>query len=245
MTLPSPAGSGRKRGRKPKSSPPSESTTNKPQTPRVAPRTIVYIDGFNLYYRRLKGTIYRWLNIEEMCLLLLPRNQIDRINYYTARITDADRYSRQDVYLRALATLPRVSITYGRYLSHNVPRRLAQPPATGSPYVEVIHNEEKGSDVNLATHLVLDACRDAYDVAVVISNDSDLQEPMRVVKHDMGKVVGLVTPQKGHQPISPQLAQHAGFIKRIGDAILLNSQLPATMTDRGGAFYKPPKWNHA
>src|SRR5262245_64630730 len=78
------------------------------------PRTIVYIDGFNLYYRRLKGTPYRWLNLDIMCRLLLPDNQIDHINYYTARITDSDRFSRQDVYLRALATLPAVSITYGR-----------------------------------------------------------------------------------------------------------------------------------
>jgi uncharacterized LabA/DUF88 family protein len=208
-------------------------------------RTIVYIDGFNLYYRRLKGTVYRWLNIEAMCTLLLPNNQIERIKYYTARITDADKFSRQDAYLRALATLPHVSITYGHYLSHNVPRRLAHPPASGSAYVEIVHNEEKGSDVNLATHLVLDGCRNAYDVAVVISNDSDLQEPLRVTKHELQKILGLVTPQKGNKPITPQLAQHADFIKRISDAILLKSQFPATMTDSGGAFYKPPKWNHA
>ena len=112
-------------------------------------RTIVYIDGFNLYYRRLKGTSYRWLNLEAMCHLLLPDNQIDHIKYYTARITDTDRFSRQDVYLRALATLPSVSMTYGHYLQHTVTRPLANPSPGNPRYVDVIDNEEKGSDLSL------------------------------------------------------------------------------------------------
>jgi uncharacterized LabA/DUF88 family protein len=220
-------------------------TSVRSPSPLPLPRTIVYIDGFNLYYRRLKGTPYRWLNVERMCSLLLPNNQIEHIKYYTARITDPGKYGRQDVYLRALATLPLVSITYGRYLSHNVQRRLSNPPAGGSAMVEVIDNEEKGSDVNLATHLVLDACRGAYEVAMIISNDSDLQEPMRVVKHDLGKRVGLITPVKGKQPMNPQLRQHADFVKRVGDSVLRASQFPATMTDNGGRFHQPAKWKHA
>jgi uncharacterized LabA/DUF88 family protein len=206
------------------------------------PRTIVYIDGFNLYYRRLKGTPYRWLNLDVMCRLLLPDNQIDHINYYTARITDSDRFSRQDVYLRALATLPAVSITYGRYLQHTVQRPLANP-SPGSPrYVDVIDNEEKGSDVNLATHLVLDGARNAFDVAVVISNDSDLQEPVRVVRREFGKIVGIISPQDGNLPINPQLKEHASFVKRIREWALKQSLFPEVMSDVGGVFYCPPKW---
>jgi hypothetical protein len=209
------------------------------------PRTIVYIDGFNLYYRRLKGTPYRWLNLDVMCRLLLPDNQIDHIKYYTARITDSDRFSRQDVYLRALATLPSVSITYGRYLQHTVKRPLANP-SPGSPrYVDVIDNEEKGSDVNLATHLVLDGARDAFDVAVVISNDSDLQEPVRVVRRELGKAVGIVSPQDGNLPINPQLKEYASFVKRIREWALKQSLFPEVMSDNGGVFYCPPKWKPA
>ncbi|HEV2239346.1 MAG TPA: hypothetical protein VGR57_22005, partial [Ktedonobacterales bacterium] len=71
---------------------PPSATPSGTQASHTFPRTIVYIDGFNLYYRRLKGTVYRWLNIEEMCALLLPKNQIERINYYTARIKDPAKY---------------------------------------------------------------------------------------------------------------------------------------------------------
>jgi uncharacterized LabA/DUF88 family protein len=167
---------------------------------------------------------------------------VDRINYYTARITDADRFSRQDVYLRALATLPSVSITYGRYLQHVVKRPLADP-SPGSPrYVDVIDNEEKGSDVNLATHLVLDGARGVFDVAVVISNDSDLQEPVRVVRRELGKTVGIISPQDGNNPINPQLRAHASFVKRIRDWVLQQGLFPEVMSDSGGVFYCPPKW---
>jgi hypothetical protein len=51
-------------------------------------RTTVYIDGFNLYYRALKGTRHKWLDIAAMSAAALPSNcQIERINYYTAHIS--------------------------------------------------------------------------------------------------------------------------------------------------------------
>ena len=37
------------------------------------PSTHVYIDGFNLYYGALKGTPYKWLDLEALCRKLMPR----------------------------------------------------------------------------------------------------------------------------------------------------------------------------
>lgn len=135
------------------------------------PRTYVYIDGFNLYYGCLENQPYKWLDLETFCRRLLPKNDVQRIKYYTARIAAPSsgtttvqarkrqaKAQRQEVYLRALGTLPLVSITYGHYLSHAVSMPLASPSRGGPFNVQVIKNEEKGSDVNLATHLVLDAC---------------------------------------------------------------------------------------
>lgn len=118
----------------------------------------VYIDGFNLYYGAVKGTPYRWLNVAEMCRLLLPRDQILQMKYFTAlvnpRRSDPDQRSRQETFLRALATIPNLSIVYGFFLTHEIMMPLALP-AKG--YKKVIKTEEKGSDVNLATHLLIDA----------------------------------------------------------------------------------------
>ena len=73
-------------------------------------RTCVYVDGFNLYYRALRGTSYKWLNLHLLCeQLLSPDNRIVQIRYFTAPVTgkqDPDAPIRQQQYLRALPKIP-------------------------------------------------------------------------------------------------------------------------------------------
>ena len=94
--------------------------------------TNVYIDGFNLYYGALKGTPYRWVNLVALCRLTLPRDRINRIRYFTARLTslphNPGQPARQQIYLRALATLPEVEVYFGQFLSHVVKMPLADGP---------------------------------------------------------------------------------------------------------------------
>ncbi|SEU34124.1 NYN domain-containing protein [Nonomuraea wenchangensis] len=142
----------------------------------------VYVDGFNLYYGCLKGTSYKWLDLSALCRKLLPRDDITRIRYFTARITarpgDPDSPTRQDTYLRALGTIPQMSVHYGHFQETRPRMPLATPDPSGPRTVKVIKTEEKGSDVNLASYLLLDSFHGDCDVAVVISNDSDLREPL-------------------------------------------------------------------
>lgn len=42
-------------------------------------RTIVYVDGINLYYGLLKGTPFKWLDLRALCAKLLPRNELIRV----------------------------------------------------------------------------------------------------------------------------------------------------------------------
>jgi hypothetical protein len=99
-------------------------------------KTNVYIDGFNLYFGAVKGTPYKWLNLAEMCRLMLPRNQIHKIKYFTAlvnaRPNDPDQPIRQQTYLRALKTLPNLSIILGHFLTHECSMPLASSTA-GNP----------------------------------------------------------------------------------------------------------------
>lgn len=85
-------------------------------------KTIVYVDGFNLYYGSLRKTRYRWLNLETLCHNLMPKDNIVRIRYFTSLIKsnphDPDQLRRQQIYLRALCTLPIVTIHYGSFLAH-------------------------------------------------------------------------------------------------------------------------------
>ena len=144
-------------------------------------KTNVYVDGFNLYYGLLKRSPHKWLNLESLFDALLPRNQIHRIRYFTAKVEarppDLDLPMRQMTYMRALKTLPRVSVHYGTFLSscvrspvvecdvHGTPIKVAGRPvvkrsATGAVKMEWVYKtEEKGSDVALASYLLSDAYR--------------------------------------------------------------------------------------
>lgn len=207
-------------------------------------KTIVYIDAFNLYYGALRKTPFRWLDLAKLCQFMLPPNQIQQIKYFTAlvkpRPQNPDKPIRQQMYLRALGTLPNVSIILGHYLSHYVMMPLANPPTQGPKYVKVIKTEEKGSDVNLATHLLSDGYEGKYDIAVVISNDSDLAGPIEIVTTRLKKTVGVLNPHDHHP--SRELIKHATFFKRIRATVLPKCQFPETLTDTHGVFHKPTKW---
>ena len=171
-------------------------------------RTIVYIDGFNLYYRALRGTNHKWLDIAAMSRAVLPSScVVTRVNYYTARVsgrTKPDAPKRQHAYLRALATLPDVVVHYGNFMVHQKWAGLVQPPEfrpsftlppEAAPDVAYVwKTEEKGSDVNFGAHLVRDAFKGAFDLAAVLTNDTDLLEPVRIVRDELHLPVTLLTP---------------------------------------------------
>lgn len=206
----------------------------------AAVRTNVYIDGFNLYYGSLKGTPYRWLDLARFCSLVLPQDTIYRIRYYTARVRprphDPGQGFRQATYLRALGTIPNLTIHEGHFLSHVVAMPTAANPVR---MVDVIKTEEKGSDVNLASHLLRDAFVGDLDVAVVVTNDSDLLEPVRIIQSELGKPVGILNPQKHPSMV---LKNEARFFKNIRRSALAGSQFPPELKDARGTFWKPPSW---
>jgi len=209
-------------------------------------KTIIYVDGFNLYYGSVKDTPYKWLNIHRMCELLLPKNLILGIKYFTAKIVsrpdDPQKPIRQQIYLRALRTLPNCKIFYGHYLSHKVFMPLANPQRGQPKYVEVIKTEEKGSDVNLAVNMLHDGYQRRYELAVVVSNDSDLLAPIRIVQNNLGLQVGILNPQEHPSKV---LKKEALFMKKIRPGVLRASQFPTTLVDAKGSFYKPKEWYEA
>lgn len=207
-------------------------------------RTRVYVDGFNLYYGALKGTPYKWLDLAQLCKLLLsPKNHVDRIYYCTARVSardgDVGQPRRQEVYLRALRTIPNLSIVEGAFLSTQTKMRLVTPLPNGARFAKVIKTEEKGSDVNLASLMLRDAYLDRFDVAVLISNDSDLSLPLQIVRGEIGKMVGILNP---HKRPSLELNKHRDFYKRIRSGVLKQSQFAPVLTDSNGAITKPKRW---
>jgi hypothetical protein len=209
-------------------------------------RTYVYVDGFNLYYRALKKTKYKWLNLEVLVKGLLdPDNEIQCIRYFTAPVSgklDPGQPIRQQRYLQALSTLPCMSFHQGNFLTKPKWRPLVSPSPGGPTHVEIWNTEEKGSDVNLATYLIHDAWRNLFDVAVVLSQDTDLNEPVRIVRDEIKKDVGVVCLD-GKAP--GKLASHASFVRHVTDSRLAAAQFPDTLTfgKRGKTVKRPVEWS--
>ena len=206
-------------------------------------RTFIYVDGFNLYYGALKGTPWKWLDpVALLERVLQPNHRILTVKYFTARVSgtsaDPSKPQRQNVYLRAMQHYrPEIKVYFGHFLSHKVRAPLAQP-AGNRRTVEIIKTEEKGSDVNLAVHLLNDGWLNAYDCGVIVSNDSDIAEAMRLVRQPHGKRIGLVTPGAGRP--SRQLMAHADFSRHIRANGLQHSQLPDPIP--GTNIRKPVAW---
>jgi len=206
-------------------------------------KTNVYVDGFNLYYGCMKGTPHRWLDLMKFCRVALPRDEIHRIRYFTALIharpDDPQKPQRQQIYIRALKTIPNLSVHLGRYLSRSVRMALVAPPANGPRTVSVWKTEEKGSDVNLATYLLLDAFEGDCEAAVIVSNDSDLELPIRTVRKKFELTVGVLNP---HRKTSHALRNAASFHKRIREGWLRISQFSGILRDSQGSFTRPATW---
>ena len=117
-------------------------------------------------------------------------------------------------------------------------RRKAAAPLPDAIIAEFHAMEEKGSAVNLAAHLLNDAWKGRFDAAAVISNDTDLVTPIRMVDSERGEKVFIVCP--GHWQVAPKLRGAASHVRHLRTAILRAAQLPGTLP--GTAITKPTRW---
>ncbi len=226
-------------------------------------RAIFYIDGFNLYRSRLKRNRgYRWLNLLTLARRLVADEEtVARVNFYTAYVSgrvDADAVGKQQAYLAALKTVPEIHIESGNFVISDRWVRLVHPPAArpdGCPwpephphFVRASIPQEKGSDVKLGVHLVRDSFQDAYDVAYVLTNDSDLEEPIRIATQELEKrvvIVPPILPRSPQTPVpAPSLRRVASDVCFIHDEDLLEAQFPdEVVRERRSTLIRPPGWS--
>lgn len=208
-------------------------------------RLILYIDGFNLYYRALRETRLLWLDLEKLAGFYFPRFDVVAIKYFTAHVDenpfDKEQTLRQQIYLRALRTTPKVEVILGNFPSKaTFLPRMKQWDKGLFMTTEVRKTEEKKSDVNLATHMLLDGFKDRYDVAAVCSNDSDLELPVRAIREELNKGVVILNPAE----LAPaSLKRYANSVKVIRASAIRAAQFPTTITDENGTFHRPPAWD--
>jgi NYN domain len=199
---------------------------------------------------------------------LWTQARVMQVTYCTARVSARDNASGsrdQDVYLKALISSGSVDlIEYGYYASKVKVRPMAIPDRKDRPklvhpggpvkvktggmlddpnaifMVSIADREEKGSDVNVATHLLIDVFEQKIDAAVVISNDSDLALP---IKHARARVsVGIVHPGTNYPAgaLSGRLGDGVGghWWRQLAKPDYVIHQLP----DPAGRYRRPAGW---
>jgi uncharacterized LabA/DUF88 family protein len=196
-------------------------------------RVIVYIDGFNLYFGMREANLdnCRWLNVEKMVRKLLQgHQQLVEIKYFTSRVSNnPDKQKRQSTYIDALEATG-VHVFYGNYQDGSEEcRRCGHIWRTA---------KEKMTDVNIATSMMVDAFNDKYDMAMLISGDSDLVPPIKAIHTNFNKKRVLVAfPPKRH---NASMALVAKGSLTIGRKTLVDSQFDAEVKSKTGYTLKIP-----
>lgn len=212
-----------------------------------ATKARAYVDGFNLYFRALKDRPeFKWLDVARMVSLAYPDDEILSVAYFTAHIkNDYRKQLRQKAYLLALASTPLVRVEVGFYQTTTSERPLADP-AEHRRLVSVILETEKRSDVNLACDMIMDAiageahAEEAYDKAILVSDDSDQLAPIGILRKRFGLSVAVLSPDPKAGNLGLKTA--ASSYKAIQVEWLAGSQLPKTVQTPRGTISRPEAW---
>jgi len=229
--------------------------------------TAVYIDGYNLYYGRIRGTPYKWLDVVTLFDHLLheqdPHAELSSVRYFSAPALgrfathgDASVLAQQD-YIRALQQVHRARFStvmgkhsydrHGTSLPHFEPGR----PFDRTHRVKVWKLEEKQTDVNLALSLYREASTGRYHQVVVCSNDSDVAPALAAIRADFKDLaIGVVMPLRppnpsggSHRSVSASLLEHSTWMRHyLLDSELEAAQLPDVVPTEKRPIRKPAHW---
>lgn len=219
-------------------------------------RTIAYVDGYNLYYSRLRGTPFKWLDLHALLQGILhvqdPGMRLVRVRYFTspviARLASHGPASveAQHAYLRALQ-FRGVEVTLGRHQLEpgKAPRHLPGVAPSRQDTVAVWHLDEKETDVRLALTMYRDARVQAMEQALLVTSDTDLVPALEALHADFPLALGLVLPRRPNagRPSATSLMHLADWTRTvILDGELAAAQLPARVPTRRKPADKPAHW---
>lgn len=213
------------------------------------PTIQVYVDGFALYKALLQRRYpeYRWLDLEALSRRLFPHREVVGVKYFTAPLKPLTNNpgigQRQQTYWRALRTTG-VEIVEGKFIFNRqwLPAHPEEVDGTGKvKTVQVKRPEEKGTDVALATQLLVDAFEGAASSYAIITNDSDLVPPVAALTA-RGHRVSLVSVA-GASYNKAFAAAGLDGVRQIRRGTLAASQFPDRLATADGRWvHKPPTW---
>ena len=223
-------------------------------------KTILYIDGFNLYYGAVKGTPHKWLDVVKLfssiCHEQNPSIEIVAVKYFTAPVKGSiathgeQAVQSQNAYLKALRTLyPNlIEVIEGYFVLEEAGLPRYQKPLVKTDRLQVWKLEEKKTDVHLAIQMYRDACH-GVEHQVLVSNDSDLVPALEAIRADYPRLtIGVVMPRLKRtgsdiRPTNTELDNLAHWTRHhIHENELAAAQLPNLIPTKKKPIYKPTYW---
>ncbi|MDX8391018.1 MAG: NYN domain-containing protein [Mariprofundaceae bacterium] len=227
--------------------------------------TIVYIDGYNLYYGCLKHSNYRWLDVRKLFAETIVKIQsrtftVTKIKYFTADVKTkfsshgVQAQAAQSQYHRALKHLypNEIEIIKGYYSEARAVLPRYKTPPDLNDLAHVWRLEEKQTDVNIALHAFRDVVSRNCEQIVIVSNDTDLEPLLKMVREEVGSTisVGVIFPiiklksdGAKERPPSASLSQYADWTRRhILEEELEASQLSDVIPTNKKPIRKPSYW---
>jgi uncharacterized LabA/DUF88 family protein len=199
-------------------------------------RVVVYVDGFNIYFGMMQASFdnCKWLDLSSLASSLLKPNQdLITIKYFTSRVSNnPDKQKRQTLYIEALESVG-IKVFYGHYQRDTIECKRCT-------HIWPSYNE-KMTDVNIATQMIIDAYQDNYDMAMLISGDSDLVPPIRAIHENFKqKRVFVAFPPKRFNNSVALVAK--GYLP-LGRKKLVDNQFPDEVKKKDGfTLRKPKEW---
>jgi uncharacterized LabA/DUF88 family protein len=202
-------------------------------------KIIFYIDGFNLYFGlKTKGwKSYYWLNLEKLAKNLLKQDQLlKKVKYFTSRITEPQpKAKRQSTFIETLETLSIIEFFFGKYQSNEIKCRVCGNVINKS--------SEKMTDVNISVEMLLDAFKNEFDTAILVSADSDLVGPVESIRKVFPNkkiIIAFPPSRKSNDLINVANGYFTIGRKKIKDSIFPDKVLKSD----GHTLIKPSEWNH-
>lgn len=198
-------------------------------------RAMFFIDGFNLFYsiRELPNKSYRWLNLDSLCKHLLNKTQLfGSIKYFTAyKLWQQEANKRHQLYVRVLESKG-IEVFPGKFKDKDIHCKICGR--------EFTIPEEKQTDVNIALTLMMDAMQDNFDVAFLVSGDTDLLPVIKCLRqHFPSKEIVSVFPINR---APEELKNHAHRHMKIKEEHLQRFQLPDTIDFGNSVIIQRPEY---
>ena len=220
-------------------------------------KTIIYVDGLNLYHGLLEGKSYEWIDPKKLYEKAASRRfkqeqhelNVVGVKYFMTPFKGKrELVEAQNRHRLALeAQIKGFEYHPGEFRERNLKIRLDEELRKKykitEKIMEIKKNVEKGTDVNIATHLLNDAWLGYFDRAVLITNDADLANPLKLIKeqkHFSAKKLILISTARKNTSTPAGLKSQVDFTYRIDNKLLRSAQLPDHI--EGTNIRKPDIW---